>query len=63
MSDVPACPHHPTILLPSNLTCPLCAQERRRKAYAMQRAEGSQTVCWAVQELLRPATDTPGETS
>lgn len=33
------CPSHPQIHLPYMLTCPLCAQERRRKAYAMQWAE------------------------
>lgn len=48
------CPHHPAIELPDNLTCPLCAQEARRRAYALQRAEGSQTVRYALQGLLRP---------
>lgn len=50
------CPHHPAIELPDNLTCPLCAQEARRRAYALQRAEGSQTVRDTLQRLLRPAT-------
>lgn len=50
------CPHHPTIELHQHLTCPLCAQEARRRAYARQRAEMASQLTWAVQGLLRPAT-------
>lgn len=49
------CPQHPQIELPAHLTCPLCAQERRRAAYAAQRAEMASQMQWAVQGLLRPA--------
>lgn len=32
------CPEHPEIELPHMLTCPLCAQEARRRAYEVQKA-------------------------
>lgn len=47
------CPHHPEIALPDKLTCPLCAQEQRRAAYAQQRAEMARYRLMAAQELLR----------
>lgn len=48
------CPTHPEIDLPDKLTCPLCAQEARKKAYEAQKAEMAQQLRWAVQGLLKP---------
>lgn len=55
------CPTHPAIELPEKLVCPLCAQERRRKTYALQRAEGSQTLRWAAQRLLEASGEPVGD--
>lgn len=49
------CETHPDIWMPEKLTCPLCAQEARRRAYAVQKAEMDRQLSWAVQGLLRPA--------
>lgn len=53
------CLTHPEIQLPDKLTCPLCAQESRRAAYAVQKAAMSEQMRWAVQGLLKPAEDAP----
>jgi hypothetical protein len=47
--DNPSCPTHPRVILPHMLTCPLCAQEGRRAAYARQRVEMAARVAEAVQ--------------
>lgn len=51
------CPHHPQIGLPHMFTCPLCAQEARRKAYIAQLAEVAAKMAKPAQQPPRPATD------
>lgn len=53
------CPNHPEIELQEKLTCPLCAQEARRKAYQKQQTEMARQMQWAVQGLLKPPKEIP----
>lgn len=62
MTDTTPCPHHPGILLPDKMTCPLCAQDARTRAYEAQRREMARQLQWAVQGLLRPAKEDQNNT-
>lgn len=43
------------MLLPDRMTCPLCAQDGRRRSYERQRQQWSREAAEAVQRLPKPA--------
>lgn len=51
---LPECPLHPGMFLPHHMTCPLCAQDARTRAYEAQKREMARQLDWAVQGLLKP---------
>lgn len=51
------CEAHPSIELPHMLTCPLCAQEARTAAYAIQRAKMERLMARAAQAAPDPASE------
>ena len=52
MSQLTPCPLHPGMLLLPDLTCPICAQEKRAAAYERQRVE-------MAQQVAKPPEDKP----
>lgn len=55
------CPEHPEIELPHMITCPLCAQEARRRAYLAQLRSVARQMADAAQRPPRPATEASEE--
>lgn len=51
------CETHPMIELPHMITCPLCAQEARRRAYLAQLAAVAKQMADAAQTAPEPASE------